>query len=135
VTLNASASSPHLEVVDPSTIPAESALRDSARWSEIGAPKKAKKERALSAIKCLDCGLPLNRSQYSPDRRWKSCPKCSATDGEQHVFLEYPDAFGVSEARETDDSPDGAKSYCVACRTGNPQEHEERLCSTVAAAK
>ena len=69
-----------------------------------------------SAGRCEACGKVLNRSQRSRDGKWKSCPKCSSQDGVHHVYYEYPDAFGESDARVTDADPSGAQSYCAACR-------------------
>jgi hypothetical protein len=55
---------------------------------------------------CAHCKQPLNRSLYGPKKAWKSCPRCSSVDGSEHVFYEYPSAFGTSDARVSDDTPD-----------------------------
>lgn len=73
-------------------------------------------DSATRTGRCEVCNKPLNRSQRSRDRKWKSCPKCSALDGVHHVYYEYPDAFGESDARVSDGDPAGAQSYCTACR-------------------
>ncbi len=73
--------------------------------------------RAASAgARCQHCGKALNRSHYARDRRFKSCPRCSTGDGVYHVFHDYPAGFGNSDARVTEGTPDGAQSYCIACR-------------------
>ncbi len=66
---------------------------------------------------CSHCGKPLNRSYYSADGRLKSCPNCSAEPGsEQHIFYDHPRAFGTTDARSNDSTPDGVQSYCLECR-------------------
>lgn len=66
---------------------------------------------------CSHCGRPLNRSYYTPDRRLKSCPNCSTDTGStQHVFYDHPRAFGTTDARSNDKTPDGVQSYCLECR-------------------
>lgn len=61
---------------------------------------------------CKYCGRPLNESQYNQDKTLKSCPKCSVIDGEEHIFLSYPDSFGVTEKRISSKNLDGTQSYC-----------------------
>lgn len=68
---------------------------------------------------CKICNKPLKNSQYSKDRTYKSCPKCSTINGEEHVFFPYPQEFGTTTLRETAVHPDGPQSYCVKHR-GNP---------------
>ena len=63
---------------------------------------------------CRYCGQPLNISQYSSDKRWKSCPLCSQKAGE-HIFYPY-ETFGFTEQRVTYNNPDGIQSYCPPCR-------------------
>ena len=67
-------------------------------------------------MNCINCGLPLNKSQYAMDRRYKSCPKCSVLNGSEHVFFEYPLEFGQSSKRITFNNPDGPQSYCYEHR-------------------
>jgi hypothetical protein len=98
----------NLERVDNAAVPAAHPLR--------GGTKRTKTSRRAAGEPCAHCGLPLNRSLFSSDRRWKSCPRCSGVDGQHHLFYEFPDAFGISDARISDDSPDGAQSYCKTCR-------------------
>ena len=35
---------------------------------------------------CRVCGKSLNRSQYSKDGKFKSCPRCSIENGVEHVY-------------------------------------------------
>lgn len=63
-------------------------------------------------MNCKICGKPLNESQYAEDKRYKSCPRCSAINGKEHVFLEYPESFGTTDKRKTLSNPDGPQSYC-----------------------
>ena len=89
-----------------------------------GEPKKRKK--------CSVCQVALNRSVRSSDGRWKSCPRCSVDAGE-HVFRSYPDDFGMSGERTTEQNPDGIQSYCQECRGGRRVTTDGRLCSVVRA--
>lgn len=50
-------------------------------------------------MNCINCGLPLHRSQYAMNRKYKSCPRCSVLNGREHVFFEYPLEFGQSVKR------------------------------------
>lgn len=63
---------------------------------------------------CKVCGKPLNESQY--EKKYKSCPRCSVLNGEEHIFFEYPRDFGRSMKRETGNHPDGPQSYCYTHR-------------------
>lgn len=65
---------------------------------------------------CRHCGQPLHESQYADGETLKSCPKCSAEDGEEHIFYPYPGRFGQSEKRSSVSTPDGAQSWCTRCR-------------------
>lgn len=67
-------------------------------------------------MRCKVCGKPLNISQYAMNKRYKSCPRCSVINGEEHVFFEYPVGFGESDKRITSNHPDGAQSYCYTHR-------------------
>lgn len=67
---------------------------------------------------CINCGKPLNESQYRDNRQYKSCPACSVKDEQEHVFYPYPSEFGTTELRVTATTPDGAQSYCAPCRGG-----------------
>ncbi|MDY4323837.1 hypothetical protein V6M93_03180 [Pectobacterium brasiliense] len=75
---------------------------------------------------CRHCGLPLNKGlpKIKDNVAYKSCPKCSVTQGQQHVYFPAPDDFGTTTARETSNNPDGVQSYCESCRPpsekGNP---------------
>ena len=82
---------------------------------------------------CRVCGKPLNKSQYSQGENYKSCPRCSEINGEEHVFFRYPEDFGQSDKRETLNHPDGPQSYCYVHRP-NPDRVIPRgglLCSEI----
>ena len=80
---------------------------------------------------CEICGKPLNESQYSNDKRYKSCPKCSTKNGKQHVYYTYPESFGVTNTRTTKNSPEGAQSYCTSCRGNNVNCFPQILCKDI----
>ncbi len=69
---------------------------------------------------CSCCGQQLNVGMiYKRDaagQEYKSCPRCSDTNGNEHVFHPYPAAFGFAEARVNPRNPHGDQSYCVDCR-------------------
>jgi hypothetical protein len=67
---------------------------------------------------CKHCGNPLNQSQYSADKKYKSCPRCSSNDGKEHIYYSYPSAFGTTPLRESTRYPDGPQSHCQICRGG-----------------
>lgn len=70
--------------------------------------------------KCRYCGKPLNESQFIKDENgdiiFKSCPRCSTIDGEEHIYYQYPFYFGTTEKRVSEQHPDGPQSYCQKCR-------------------
>lgn len=66
---------------------------------------------------CKHCGKQLNMAQSKDD--YKSCPRCSTNNGNEHIFYQYPDAFGKTDKRATINHPDGPQSYCTNCRGGN----------------
>lgn len=68
---------------------------------------------------CQHCQEALRQSQYRGNRTYKSCPRCSVANGKEHIFYEYPSKFGTTELRATANTPDGAQSYCVLCRSGS----------------
>ena len=81
---------------------------------------------------CTHCGRALSNVQWAATNRWKSCPRCSARNGSEHVFYPYPDLFGTTPARATHEHPEGPQSYCTACRgTGTPDLTRSRPCSDV----
>lgn len=80
---------------------------------------------------CNYCSKPLNQSQYNEERNMKSCPNCSTNNGDEHVFYEYPLAFGNTPTRETVTNPDGPQSYCIACRGNQPVVLTPTLCSNI----
>ena len=63
---------------------------------------------------CRHCGLPLGASVHRGD--YKSCPNCSQSDGEEHIFYPYPSEFGKSSKRISSEKPDGDQSWCRRCR-------------------
>ena len=79
---------------------------------------------------CSHCGLPLDESQFTDEKTWKSCPSCSQAHGGEHVFRRYPTAFGTTPARASLRHPEGPQSQCTECR-GNqaPDLASARLCS------
>jgi len=122
-----------LEPVDPIEIVAGSPLLDPQRWIDLEpAPdqRSKKKDSTAPAPQCEHCQKPLSRGVYSSDRRRKSCPRCSARDGAQHVFYPCPDGFGRSEERVTNSNPDGDQSYCYSCR-GQDQPAKSTGCSAI----
>ena len=68
---------------------------------------------------CRFCGKPLNKSQYNYDETLKSCPRCSEIDGKEHIYYPYPENFGDTPKRSSDNHPDGPQSHCSSHR-GNP---------------
>ena len=65
-------------------------------------------------MNCSHCNRPLNEGQFHEDL--KSCPNCSTKNGHEHVFYQYPEAFGTTPKRASSRRPDGPQSHCVACR-------------------
>lgn len=87
-------------------------------------------------MNCRICKKPLNASQWSEAEDMKSCPRCSTTHGEKHVFYAFPDSFGETPARASAVHPDGPQSYCISCRAGHePQFGEALYCDEVAPQK
>lgn len=80
---------------------------------------------------CKNCNRPLNESIFNEDRTKKSCPSCSMENGIQHVFYDYPAAFGTTEKRISINNPDGPQSYCTPCRGKNEPGYQSELCSKV----
>ena len=73
--------------------------------------------------KCKHCGKPLNKSQYRQNKSYKSCPRCSIEDGNEHIYYIYPTEFGTTPLRSSSSSPEGAQSYCQTCRGNSPSLH------------
>jgi hypothetical protein len=75
--------------------------------------------RSRSNARCAHCEQLLQRSQHRNNGAMKSCPRCSAFEGE-HVFYPYPDAFapGASGADPARDQSD-----CRACRANASLPH------------
>lgn len=97
-------------IAEPNLVEADAAEVQLSRLRASG------QQGAAPIAKCQHCGKALNRSQYARGRQLKSCPRCSTENGSYHVFHDYPAAFGNSDARVSDETPDGAQSYCIACR-------------------
>jgi hypothetical protein len=101
-------------------------LRATLERGEQKPPRGAK--TAAAAKRCKACYKPLENAVYAEKRNWKSCPQCSAQNGEFHVFYEYPRAFATTETKS---AAKGAKGLCNACRDGERALTEARLCGTL----
>lgn len=136
VVLQLAAAAPHLVAVSRAEVEDGNALLEPSRWDSLSLPAEQRAKRskttATTVAACSSCKRPLNRSQYSEDKKMKSCPRCSSKDGREHVFYEYPGAFGQTDARVSDASPDGAQSYCATCRTHDEPIRGARRCSSIA---
>ncbi len=85
-------------------------------------------------MSCNFCGGRLNngmlrKQEPGSGRKFKSCPNCSTTHGEEHIFHPYPADFGNTPARVTAANPDGHQSYCRNCRaldTGIASENYQK---------
>lgn len=82
---------------------------------------------------CKFCKRPLKDSQYSSDGKFKSCPRCSVINGEEHIYFPYPNSFGTTEKRKTAARPEGPQSYCANHRPNphNPISSGGVLCSEI----
>lgn len=78
---------------------------------------------------CQCCNKPLNRSQYKEGTLYKSCPRCSQLNGNEHVYHRFPKHFGTTPKRASRRDPKGAQSYCNACRSGGEMISRYYLCS------
>ncbi|TMO84205.1 hypothetical protein CWC15_11400 [Pseudoalteromonas spongiae] len=70
---------------------------------------------------CTCCNSALSngmirRRDRNSNKKYKSCPNCSATSANEHVFHKYPESFGKTSARITKRNPEGYQSYCISCR-------------------
>jgi len=83
----------------------------------------------MSSGICKLCQRPLNEAQWRIIDQYKSCPRCSTENGEEHVYYKYPDDFGTTDKRSTTKHPEGAQSYCVKCRDRGKLSSEEKFCS------
>ena len=111
------------------TSEAAARLLDPSTGDDFGTAGRPQR-KSQRGSKCEHCGTALNRSPRSQDRSWKSCPRCSESNGHQHVFYPFPDDFGVSEAKKAGGVEDGAQNYCIRCRGNNPPG-EGRICQDV----
>lgn len=80
---------------------------------------------------CKRCGKKLSDSQYSKDGKFKSCPKCSTANGEEHVYYSYPEDFGTTLKRASSKRPEGPQSHCESCRFQKGSYPNSVLCSEV----
>ena len=85
----------------------------------------------LNKMNCINCNQRLNKSIFNSDRTKKSCPACSTKNGSQHVFYDYPEAFGVTDKRKSGKNPDGPQSYCTPCRGNKESNHQSYICDKV----
>lgn len=81
-------------------------------------------------MNCKHCNEELRKSLYrtKDNQKFKSCPECSGRNGDFHVYKRYPDAFGETPLRASDNNPHGPQSYCMPCR-GRKVENGIYLCS------
>lgn len=93
-------------------------------------PPQAAPEVARAPETCQTCEKPLNRTRYSRNGRWKTCPRCSKRHGSQHIYLACPDSFGKAGARRTVANPEGFQSYCTECRRGRKRDGTVAQCRT-----
>ena len=82
-------------------------------------------------MNCQHCGQPLNVARFNELRTKKSCPSCSQKNGKEHVFYNYPKAFGTTPKRASTKNPDGPQSYCTPCRGEQNSFYQFYLCSEV----
>ena len=126
--LSVVASQQHLLRGQGDSVPSDHPLRDPRQWRTLAlAPDK--RVNVAGRKKCDHCGKLLRTSTYSAAKDWKSCPKCSTVDGHQHVFYEYPSAFGPTDPTGGGDTSESAKSYCHACRAGETPRVASRACA------
>ena len=130
-TLAHSISQQHLSSVQRDSVADHHALRDPRHWRTLALPPD-KRVKAAARKKCDHCGKLLKTPTFSAARDWKSCPKCSTVDGHQHVYYEYPSAFGPTEAGAVIDKADVAQGYCVACRGGETPTAASTGCASIA---
>ena len=60
-------------------------------------------------MNCSHCNRPLNEGQFHEDL--KSCPNCSTKNGHEHVFYQYPEAFGTTPKRASNRRPETSQSH------------------------
>lgn len=72
-------------------------------------------------MNCKHCGLPLDQAQLKDN--YKSCPCCSKSDGNEHIFY-LKDIFGWTEKRITSYNPEGIQSWCTPCRGEHQGPHK-----------
>lgn len=80
-------------------------------------PEGANFEASLKTVKapaCRKCRMKFSRIRYAVTGDWRSCARCSANDGVQHVYRKYPESFAARVAGDG-----GAEqARCQACRNG-----------------
>ena len=82
---------------------------------------------------CKVCGKELNKAQIEnyQGREYKSCPKCSKENGEEHVYYRYIEDFGTTELRVTRNNPMGVQSWCTSCRGKGTSSMEGISCGEI----
>jgi transposase len=65
---------------------------------------------------CMPCRKQLHLVQRAKAQTLKSCPHCSTKNGRQHVYHDYPEAYGETGKRVTAANPKGSQSWCTRCR-------------------
>jgi hypothetical protein len=77
--------------------------------------------RSRSDARCAHCDQLLKRGRAASNGSMKSCPNCSAFEGE-HIFYPYPEGFGTSSASGGDPARDHGD--CSACRANAHPPHQ-----------
>jgi hypothetical protein len=99
-----------------------------ATGQTVPLPPRAKVKKTASP--CDHCSEPLDAIIVRDEGRWRSCPKCSQADGNEHVLRRSPDAFGMTKA--TKGKPEAVQAQCEACRTKQPHRDDGRSCTSFA---
>lgn len=100
-----------------------------ATGETVPLPPRAKVKK--TAAPCDHCSEPLDANFSRDDGKWKTCPKCSTSEGNEHVLRRSPDAFGMTKG--TKGKPATVQTNCEACRTKQPHRDDGRTCSSFAA--
>ena len=65
-------------------------------------------------MNCKHCNKHINEGKFNG--KLKSCQNCSTRNGLEHVFYQYPEAFGTTPKISSIRIPDCPQSYCLSCR-------------------
>lgn len=71
-------------------------------------------------MSCSVCNQKLNSGmirKVKDGKKYKTCPHCTAQNGNEHVYHEYPSEFTTSERRKSSNNIEGWQSWCNSCRT------------------